>query len=123
MRTFARIFLLVFALSLSAQARDYQRTILLKRGQRSTSSVMRLPSPGDSGVFSFEAHSGQHVLIEIKPISRSLITQAVLICPSGKQYGPGQKMDQDLEESGTYQIRVVARQQTSGSFRVSLTLR
>ena len=101
---------------------ECEHRIVLKRGQTATMMTGRILTPGDAVLFAFNAQSGQHVSIRLKP-SRHLVAQAVLLFPSGKQEGPGTDLNRRVDESGTYRIRVTPREQTSGTFRLYFSLR
>jgi hypothetical protein len=100
----------------------FAHRIILKRGQTAVTMTGRIPTPGDVVLFVFKAQSGQHVSIRLQP-NRHLVTQAVLLYPSGKQAGPGTDLNCNVDESGTYRIRVTPREQTAGTFRLYFHLR
>src|SRR5260370_30400445 len=104
-------------------AREYEHSIALKPGHREVTITGRLATPQDSALFTFTAHADQHISIRIKPVDRRLVIQAVLIHPSGKQDGPGTVLSSSADESGTYRIRITPREQSSGTFRLYLTVR
>lgn len=77
--------------------------------------------------FVLRALSGQHMKVEIKPISANLITAGEVTSPSGHSDGApgGVVFDSDLSETGDYRIRVFERQQAlPGTFvlRVECTI-
>jgi len=82
----------------------------------------RIPTPDDVVVYRFEARAGQHISIRLEPAA-PLIAQTQIVPPSGKALGPGAELDAVLDESGTFQIRVIPRERSSGTFRLHLILR
>jgi hypothetical protein len=102
--------------------RDIERRIVLKRHQMAASVGGRIPKPGDSVVFACTAHAGQRLFIRLQP-GNNLVAQALLVLPSGKQEGPSTELSHLVNESGTLYIRVLSREQSSGSFRLYLSLR
>jgi hypothetical protein len=118
-----RLFVLIALLFLPAAAREFDYRIILKGSRAEATAKGHLPRPEDSALFSFSARAGQHVSIRVTPLTRGLVTQAVLIYPSGQQDGPGTVLNSDLNESGTYRIRVTPREQTAGKFRLYLHVR
>jgi len=117
------LFVLIALLFLPAAAREFDYRVILK-GSRTEATVKGyLPKPEDSALFSFSARAGQHVSIRVTPLTRQLVTQAVLIYPSGQQDGPGAVLNSDVTESGTYRIRVTPREQSRGKFRLYLHVR
>ncbi|HEY2121542.1 MAG TPA: hypothetical protein VGH37_20345 [Candidatus Acidoferrum sp.] len=75
--------------------------------------------------FSFHACAGQHLIVQITPLTPGLLTAGVVIYPSGKQDGGpgGIVFNSELTESGKYRIRITQRQTDSkGRFRVSVEL-
>jgi hypothetical protein len=118
-------FCLVLALLATAgllAGREYARRIVLRHGQTNAVFAARIPAPGDSVVFSFSARAGQNLSVHLKP-QRNLVAQAVLIYPSGQQDGPGTDLTASLKEAGNYKLRIMGREQTSGTFRLAFGLR
>ena len=118
-----RLFVLIALLLLPAAAREFDYRVILKGSRTEATAKGHLPRPEDSALFSFSARAGQHVSIRVTPITRGLVTQAVLIYPSGQQDGPGVVLNSDATETGTYRIRVIPREQTTGKFRLYLHVR
>ena len=80
-----------------------------------------IPSPDDVVVYVFKARAGQHIFIYLLP-DRQLISQAVLVAPSGKNVQNGTTFDSILNESGAFQIRILPRERTAGTFRLRLRI-
>jgi hypothetical protein len=112
---------LLLLLTTCVTAHDFSRQVTLKQGSV-TKLVGSLPTPDDQAVFVFTAQSGSRLSVSLKPLTRTLVPQAVIVFPSGEQEGPGTELQVQLRESGTYRVRVVAREQTSGRFRLELQL-
>ena len=106
-----------------AAAREFDYRIILKGSRAEATAKGYLARSEDSALFSFSARAGQHVSIRVTPLTRQLVTQAVLIYPSGQQDGPGVVLNSDATETGTYRIRVIPREQTTGKFRLYLHVR
>jgi hypothetical protein len=103
-----------------APATDFSRRLTLRLG-KVTSVTGNLPTPEDSAVFVFAANNVSLLSVSLKPLSPTLVPQAVIIFPSGEQRGPGTELQIQLHESGIYRVRVTAREQTSGRFRLELS--
>lgn len=100
--------------------RELVHRIVLNR--RPVTLTERIPTPQDSVVFMFKANADQQISAKLTPVNSSLIPQAVLIYPSGKQEGPGTVLRNAARESGTYRIRVTPREQSTGKFKLYLDI-
>jgi hypothetical protein len=78
--------------------------------------------PDDVVIYALQAQAGQHIFIRLEP-DKKLVAQALLVPPSGKQVGPGAKVDFVADQSGIFQIRVIPRERSSGTFRLYLSVR
>jgi hypothetical protein len=102
------------------------RPISFKPGQTSAQVEGQFTKNVTAVYFSLRARAGQHMRIQIKPVTPTLITAGVVIYPSGKQDGgPGGLIfDAELTESGEYRIRVTQRQSRApGVFRLEVEIR
>jgi hypothetical protein len=102
-----------------AEAREIRHRITLKSGREETIVSGRIPSPQDLAVYILRLRTGQHLSIRLEP-GATLRAYALLKPPSGDQIGPGAKLNFDVNQSGTFQIRIIALEQTSGTFRLHL---
>jgi len=76
--------------------------------------------------FVVHALNGQHLRVEIKPLTPNLITAGMVTAPSGRSDGApgGVIFDSDLTETGDYRIRVFEREQNiPGRFTVRVDLK
>ena len=103
-------------------AREAERPLAFGHGRAVTATRGLLRSPEDSVVYRFHVRFGQRIGIRLIP-GRSLVAQAVLIAPSGMEEGPGADLRVTARETGTFGVRVTARQGTSGGFRLVLEVR
>jgi len=102
-------------------SREIKHRVILKQGQTDTVMTGSIPSPDDVVVYVFKARAGQHIFIHLVP-DRQLISQAVLVAPSGKNVQNGTIFDSILDESGAFQIRILPRERTAGTFRLRLSM-
>jgi hypothetical protein len=101
------------------------QTIVFKAGQTTALAYGRLSKSIQEVYFAFYAHTGDHLRVEITPLTRELITAGVVISPSGEQDGGpgGVVFDSELKETGRYRLRVTQRfNDISGKFRVLLEI-
>jgi hypothetical protein len=103
------------------ESREIKQRVVLKLGRTETVMTGRIPSPDDVVVYVLEARAGQQMCIYLQP-NRRLVSQALLVAPSGKQIGPGTTFHSILDESGVFQIRILPREHTAGTFRLRLSL-
>jgi hypothetical protein len=122
MRLATLLFIALLVSAGSFTGREIERRIVLKRGQTESTTKGLIPRSSDSVVYQFRADLGRRVSIRLEP-DRNLIAQALLVFPSGKQDGPGTELNCTVEESGTFRIRIVPREQTWGAFRLHLSVR
>src|SRR5215471_9559060 len=109
----------------SAGAGESDRAIVFKPGQTKASSEGEFSGTTHQLYFSLHAAKGQHLVVRIQPVTPGLITAGVVIYPSGKQDGgPGGVIfDSEIDESGTFRIRVTRRQtEVKGRFRIFVEL-
>jgi hypothetical protein len=102
-----------------------QYRIQLKPGRTSTIVEGRFPKSGIDQLYVLNARAGQHMRINVRPVTSQLITAGQVQSPSGKyDGGPGGVIfDSDLTETGDYQIRVSERQnKIPGKFRMEVEL-
>jgi hypothetical protein len=104
-------------------ARVYEHRNILKPGHTEVTVRGRLRAPQDSALYSFSARAGQDIYMRVRPVTRRLVMQAVLILPSGQQEGPGALLKIKVHQAGTYKIRVEPREQSSGTFLLYLRVR
>lgn len=104
------------------ESREIKHRIVLKPSQAETVIRGSIRSPDDVVDYVFEASAGQHIFIYLQP-DRRLVSQALLVAPSGKQVGPGTTFDSIFEESGEFQIRILPHERTAGTFRLRLSMR
>jgi hypothetical protein len=104
------------------EAREIKHRIALKPSQTETVIAGGVPKPDDVVIYALPAQAGQHIFIRLEP-DKKLVAQTVLVPPSGKQLGPGAKLDFVADEPGIFQIRVIPRERSSGTFRLYLSVR
>ena len=104
------------------EAREIKHRVALKPSQREMVIAGGVPKPDDVVVYALQAQAGQHIFIRLEP-DKKLVAQALLVPPSGKQVGPGAKVDFVADQSGIFQIRVIPRERSSGTFRLYLSVR
>ena len=103
------------------ESREIKHRVVLKPNRTVKIVTGRIPSPDDVVVYVLEARAGQHIFIYLRP-DRRLVSQALLVAPSGKQVGPGTTFDSIFDESGAFQIRILPRERTAGTFRLQLSM-
>jgi hypothetical protein len=106
-----------------AAANDHP--IVFKSGQKSGYAEGQFSGKFHEVYFWFHACAGQHLIVQITPLTPGLVTAGVVIFPSGKQDGGpgGIVFNSELTESGKYRIRITRRQTAiKGRFRVSVEL-
>ena len=86
--------------------------IYLEPGRTRTIVEGRFPKSGTDQLYVLNARAGQHMRINIRPVTSQLITAGQVQSPSGKyDGGPGGVIfDSDLTETGDYRICVSERQ-------------
>jgi hypothetical protein len=102
-----------------------QHRIQLKPGRASTIVEARFPKSGMDQLYVLSARAGQHMRIDIRPVTSQLITAGQVQSPSGKyDGGPGGIIfDSDLTETGDYQVRVSEREnKMPGKFLLEVEL-
>lgn len=110
----------------AAGARGAGRRLLFRADQHEAAATGHLRSPKDHADFRFEARAGRHLVVRVEPVDARLVTAGLLIYPSGKSDGGpgGIVFDSILDETGTYRVRVLSRENTApGSFRLHVELR
>jgi hypothetical protein len=105
-----------------ADARDIRRRIVLRPGQAEASVAGRVPRPDDVVVYDVAAPVGARVFVRLRPGAR-LVAQLLLVPGAGAQIGPGAELDCVVDGSGGFQVRVVPRERSAGSFRLYLRVR
>src|SRR5690242_9503568 len=102
-RLIAALLLLLYAADL--QAAEAQR-IRFPKGKTSVEVSGRFTRQTTERSFVLWARKGQHMKVEIKPLSPTLITAGTVDSPSGtSDGGPGGVIfDGDLTETGDYKI-------------------
>ena len=101
-------------------ATEIHRRIVLKSEHQETVVSGRIPHPSDTAVFALRLPEG-HFFLQLDP-GPSLRAFALLKPPTGPQVGPGAKLDYVVQKTGMFQIRIVPREQTSGTFQLRLSL-
>ena len=104
------------------EAREIKHRVALKPSQREMVIAGGVSKPDDVVIYALQAQAGQHIFIRLEP-DKKLVAQALLVPPSGKQVGPGAKVDFVADQSGIFQIRVIPRERSSGTFRLYLSVR
>lgn len=104
------------------EAREIKHRVALKPSQTEMVIAGGVPKPDDVVIYTLQAQAGKHMFIRLEP-DKKLVAQALLVPPSGKQVGPGAEIDFVTEESGIFQIRVIPRERSSGTFRLYLSVR
>ena len=102
------------------ESREIRHRIALKRGGETTVSG-RLPTTQDIAVYVLQLRSGEHLSAELIPGS-TLRAWAVLKPPSGDQIGPGTRIDSVVTKTGMFEIRIIPLEQTSGDFRLHVSV-
>jgi hypothetical protein len=116
-------FLLLFQRDLAAAGTQW---IIFKPGQTSAMVEGRFSKDVTAVYYSLHARAGQHMRVNIRPLTPTLITAGVVISPSGKEDGGpgGLVFDSDLSETGVYRIRVTQRQsRVEGVFRLEVAVK
>jgi hypothetical protein len=116
----------LLALLIPALPAASAKRIHFQRGHTSAEVTGRFTPKETESFFVIHGHTGQHMKVEIKPLTPDLITAGTVTAPSGKSDGgPGGVIyDSDLTETGDYSIRVFERQQNlAGRFAVHVDLK
>jgi hypothetical protein len=103
-----------------------EHRIQLRSGRTSATVEGHFPKDGRDQLYVLHAHAGQHMRINIRPVTSQLITAGQVKSPSGKyDGGPGGVIfDSELTETGYYQIRISERQnKIPGKFLMELEIR
>ena len=101
-------------------SREIRHRIALKPGGEIT--VMgRIPTPQDVSVYVLRLRKGQPLSAQLKP-GPKLRAWALLKPPSGDQIGPGTTIDSVVNKTGTFEIRIIPLEQSSGDFRLHVSL-
>ena len=119
--TFPLLLLLVPVLDAAEPAR-----IQFQPGRTSAQVTGHFTTKVTERFFVARASKGQHMKVEIRPLTTDLITAGTVTSPSGKMDGApgGLIFDSDLNESGDYKIRVFERQQQlPGKFALRVTIK
>ena len=103
------------------ESREIRHRIALKRGGETTVSE-RIPTPQDIAVYVVQLRTGQHLSAQLNP-GPTLRAWALLKPPSGDQIGPGTRIDSAVNETGMFEIRIIPLEQTSGDFRLLVSVR
>ena len=104
------------------EAREIKHRVALKPNQTQMIIAGGVPKPDDVVIYALQAQAGQHIFIRVEP-DKKLVAQALLVPPSGKQVGPGAEVDFVADQSGIFQIRIMPRERSSGTFRLYLSVR
>ncbi len=78
--------------------------------------------------FVVKAQAGQHMLVNIIPLTRGLMTGGIVFSPSGQEDGQhgGLIFDDDLTETGDYKIRVdpnlMGSERLDGAFMLEVVI-
>lgn len=104
---------LLVLLLVVAAAEAESRRIHFAPGRTSAEVTGQFTAKSTESLFVVRASTGQHMKVEIKPLSPNLITAGTVDSPSGKSDGApgGVIFDSDLTETGDYKIRVFERQE------------
>jgi hypothetical protein len=102
------------------ESREIRHRIALKDGSDITLSG-RIPTPQDVAVFVLQLRTGQHLSAQLKP-GPTLRAWALLKPPSGEQIGPGTTIDSVVKKTGMFEIRIIPLEQSSGNFRLRVSV-
>ncbi|MGA7238189.1 MAG: hypothetical protein WBY44_21060 [Bryobacteraceae bacterium] len=102
------------------ESREIQHRIVLKRGGETTVSG-RIPTPQDISVYFLQLRAGEHLSAQLNP-GPTLRAWALLKPPSGDQIGPGTRIDSVVDKTGMFEIRIIPLEQSSGDFRLHVSL-
>jgi hypothetical protein len=117
--------LLLSAGLVAAQAGPTQRATRIRFMRGAMSAQVRGQLTKDKSMealYVVSARAGEHMIVNIIPVTRGLLTGGVVTSPSGKQEGQhgGMIFNQELTETGDYTIRVarnlMGTERLDGSF-------
>jgi hypothetical protein len=102
------------------ESREIRHRMALKRGGETTVSG-RIPTPQDIAIYVLQLRTGQHLSAQLSP-GPTLRAWALLKPPSGDQIGPGTRIDSVVNKTGMFEIRIIPLEQTSGDFRLHVSV-
>jgi hypothetical protein len=102
-------------------SREIRHRMALRRADETTVSG-RIPTPQDIAIYVLQLRTGQHFSAQLNP-APTLRAWVLLKPPSGDQIGPGTRIDSAVNETGMFEIRIIPLEQTSGDFRLLVSVR